>query len=175
MPLRHMANSAAILLHPEAMFDMVRPGLLIYGIPPTRELSSSMNLRPALSLHSEVVFFKVVLPGAGVSYGHTWHADQATRVVTIPIGYADGYPRRLSNCGSALIRGKRYPVIGNVCMDQTMIAIGSGEAYNGDQVVLIGNQGNEQISVVDIAETIGTVPHEIVSCLPQRLVRKYVG
>lgn len=173
MPLRHIANSAALLNHPASVLDMVRPGIALYGVPPTRELSALINLKAALSLRSEVVFFKVVLAGSGVSYGHTWRAPHNTRVVTIPIGYADGYPRRLSNRGEALINGKRYPVIGTVCMDQTMIAINSDEAYNGDEVVLIGAQGAQSITVLDLSERIGTIPHEVLACLPPRIPRIY--
>ena len=170
--LRHIANSAGVLAFPESHLDMVRPGLSLYGVYPDRELRGVLPLKPTLSLKSRVVFFKVVKQGAGVSYDHTWHAPHDTRVITIPIGYGDGYLRSLSNRGSVLVRGKRCPIIGKVCMDQMMVDISpSGEAYNGDEVVLIGQQGSEVITVEDVAAAIDTTPHEILVVLNQRIPR----
>lgn len=176
-PLRHMSNSGAILQLPEARFDAVRPGLLLYGISPAAHLSpavAALGLERVMSLRSEVVYFKVVQPGAGVSYDLTWTAPHQTRVVTVPIGYGDGYARRLSNRGSVLIRGKRYPIVGKVCMDQTMIDIGpEGVAYNGDEVVLLGRQGDEEITVEELSRLVETDPRDILCATNQRIPRRY--
>ena len=173
--LRHIANSAGIMTLKESHLDMVRPGLSLYGVYPGSGYESVLSIKPVLSLKSQVVYFKVVKRGAGVSYGHTWHAPEDVRVVTVPLGYGDGYLRALSNKGSAIIRGKRYPVVGRVCMDQLMVNIGQGEAYNGDEVTFIGQSGNERISVEDLASAVDTTPHEILVLLNQRIPRIYVG
>lgn len=173
--LRHIANSAGLMTLKESHLDMVRPGLSLYGVYPGSGYESVLPIKPVLSLKSQVVYFKVVKQGAGVSYGHTWHAPDDVRVVTVPLGYGDGYLRALSNKGSAIIRGKRYPVVGRVCMDQLMVNIGQGEAYNGDEVTFIGQSGNERISVEDLASAIDTTPHEILVLLNQRIPRIYVG
>lgn len=176
MPIRHIANSGAVITLPESHLDMVRPGIALFGVAPSPHLEKALALRPVMSLVSKIVYFKVVKAGAGVSYGHTWKAQQDTRVVTIPIGYGDGYPRRLSNCGQVLIRGKRFPIIGKVCMDQIMVDLGpEGEAYNGDEVVLIGAQDNQSITVTELAKHLDTVPHEILVSLNLRLPRTYLG
>jgi alanine racemase len=174
VPLRHIANSAAVMSFAESYLDMVRSGIAIYGVYPASHLVTSMSLTPAMKLRSQVVYFKVVKEGAGVSYGHTWRAPKDSRVVTIPIGYGDGYFRALSNKGIVLIRGKRYPVVGTVCMDQIMVNIGDGEAYNGDEVVLIGAQGSEQISVREIATLLNTNTHEVLVATNLRVPRKYL-
>lgn len=169
---RHIAASAGLLALPESHLDMVRPGLALYGVYPHPLTRSVVSLAPTLTLKSHVVFFKVVRKGAGVSYGHLWHAPEDCRVVTVPIGYGDGYPRRLSNKASVLIGAKRYPVVGAVCMDQLMVNLGpDGEAYNGDEVVLIGEQGQSVVSVEELAETLETTPHEILVALNQRIPR----
>lgn len=173
-PLVHMANSGAIMQMPEATFDMVRPGIALYGAAPEPHLATALDLKPVLRLSSEVVYFKVVKKGAAVSYGCTWHAPKDTRVVTVPIGYGDGFSRANSNVGTVLIRGKRYPVVGRVCMDQLMVDIGSDEAYNGDEVVLIGRQQQEQITVEEIAVATATISHEVLSALKWRIPREYL-
>jgi alanine racemase len=173
--LRHIANSGAVLGFPQSYLDMVRPGLCLYGVYPDPQFRRVVELKPALSLKSQVVYFKVVREGAGVSYGHTWKAPHDTRIVTIPIGYGDGYLRVLSNCGYALVRGIKYPIVGKICMDQMMVDISpQGEAYNGDEVVLIGQQGEESLSVEDLAAVIETTPHEILVSLNQRIPRVVV-
>ena len=174
-PLRHMANSAAALAFPESRFDMIRTGLLAYGIAPAPHLKVLLPLRPAISLKTKVVYFKVLPPGAGVSYGRTWICDRESRIVTLPVGYGDGFLRALSNCGEVLIRGKRYPIVGKICMDQMMVNVGQGEAYNGDEVVLIGRQGSEEITVSEIAERAGTVEHEVLTSTNLRVPRRYRG
>lgn len=172
-PLAHLANSGGLLQHPDARFDMVRAGIALYGIPPEGHLASRVLLKPVMSVSSRVVYFKVVKAGSGVSYGATWRAPHDSRVVTVPIGYGDGYPRALSNKAAVLIRGKRYPIVGNICMDQIMVNLDRDEAYNGDEVVLIGSQGNAVIGVNELAHLAGTVPHEILAALNLRIPRRY--
>jgi alanine racemase len=170
--LRHIANSGGLLMMPESHLDMVRPGLSLYGVYPHPDMRERLKLSPALALKSQVVFFKVVKEGAGVSYGHLWKAPHDTRVITVPLGYGDGYLRALSNKGAAIVRGKRHSVVGAVCMDQMMVNIGpDGEAYNGDEVVLIGSQNGASITVEELAESIQTTPHEILVSLNQRIPR----
>jgi alanine racemase len=174
--LRHIASSSGLMALKESHLDMVRPGLALYGIYPGPGYSSIVPVKPVLSLKSQVVYFKVVKKGAGVSYGHTWFAPEDTRVVTIPIGYGDGYLRALSNKASVIIRGKKSPIVGVVCMDQLMVNLGpNGIGYNRDEVILIGESGGERVSVEELAALIGTTPHEIVVSLNQRIPRVYRG
>lgn len=176
MPLRHLANSAGTLRFRECHLDMVRPGLALYGVYPAAHLKRpEFTLRPVLNLKSKVVYFKVVVGGGGVSYSHTWTAPRDTRVVTIPVGYGDGYLRRLSNRADVLIRGKRYPIIGNICMDQFMVAINDDEAFNGDEVTLIGSQGSETIAIEELALRAQTVPQEVMTSLNLRIPRIYTN
>ena len=176
MPLRHLANSGGVLHFPETWLDMVRPGIALFGVLPDASAQRTLKLRPALSLVSQVVYFKVVKSGHPVSYGATWAPTQDSRVVTIPIGYGDGWPRALSSRGSVLIRDQRHPMVGRVCMDQFMVDLGAGgSAYNEDEVVLIGRQGDEAISVEDVALAAGTIPYEILTGLNERIPRLYGG
>ena len=175
MPLRHIANSAGFIRVPESRLDIVRPGLSLFGIYPRADLRSVINLRPVLTLKSQVVYFKVTKAGATVSYGGRWQADKDTRIVTVPIGYGDGYFRALSNKGEVLIRGKRYPIRGAICMDQLMVEIGMDEAYNGDEVILIGSQGGESIPAEELAEKVGTISYEILCAINPRVPRVYTG
>ena len=176
MPLRHLANSGGVLHFPRTHLDMVRPGILLYGVLPDPSSQATVDVKPVLSLVSQVVYFKVVKAGHPVSYGATWAPSHDTRVVTVPIGYGDGYPRALSSRGQVLIRGQRYPVVGRVCMDQFMVDIGtSGTAYNEDEVVLIGKQGDAAISVEAVAQAAGTIPYEILTGLNERIPREYRG
>jgi alanine racemase len=176
MPVRHLANSGGVLHFPETHLDMVRPGIMLYGVLPDPASRATIVLRPVLSLVSKVVYFKVVKAGRTVSYGATWSAGQDTRVITIPIGYGDGYPRSLSSRGEVLVRGQRHPIIGRVCMDQFMVDLGpDGTAYNGDEVVLIGRQGDVAISCEAVAQAAGTIPYEILTGLNQRIPREYTG
>lgn len=174
MPIRHLANSGGILYFPDTHLDMVRPGLVMYGVYPSRTCPRPLAMRAVLSLKSQIVYFKVVAADRPVSYGATWAPPQATRVVTVPIGYGDGYRRALSGCGEVLIHGKRYPIVGRVCMDQFMVDIGKDSAFNGDEVVLIGQQGDALISAEEIAEHIDTIPYEILTGLNDRIPRLYV-
>ena len=171
-PLRHIANSAALLRLPEARLDMVRPGLLLYGVYPTRG-ERAIAVLPALSWRSRVVYFKVVEPGSPVSYGSTWQSDHRVRLVTVPVGYGDGYFRALSNRAFVVLRGRRHPQVGAVCMDQMMVNIEWGEAWNGDDVVLIGEQAGARVTVEELAEWAGTIPYEILTAISARVPRIY--
>jgi alanine racemase len=173
-PVRHIANSGAILQLPESHLDMVRPGILLFGVYPSAEVRRTIAVRPALSWKSRVVYFKVVTPGHPVSYGSTWQTDHPVRVVTVPVGYGDGYFRALSNVARVVIRGKKYPVVGRVCMDQIMVNIEWDTAYNGDPVVLLGADGEEAITCEDLAEWAGTIPYEVLTNINTRVPRVYV-
>ncbi len=173
LPLRHIANSSAVILNKATHLDMVRPGICLYGVMPNAEFSNVLGLEPVMSLCSRVVYFKVVKKGAGVSYGHTWTAPNDTRVVTVPIGYGDGYPRALSNRVEVLIRGRRSPSVGVICMDQLMVDVGTGEAYNNDEVVLVGRQGDQCIAIEELAKLAGMIPYEILVGLNARIPREY--
>ena len=174
LPTRHLANSAGILHFPQTHLDMVRPGIILYGIYPAPACRRVLAIEPVLSLSSTVVYFKVVLANNAIGYGATWRSDHNIRVVTIPIGYGDGYCRSLSNRGEVLVRGKRYPIVGRVCMDQFMVNIEDGTAYNGDEVILIGSQGGERLSVEEMAEKADTIPYEILTRFNNRVPRVYV-
>jgi alanine racemase len=170
LPLRHMANSGGILQLPESHFDMVRPGIMLYGVYPSAEVLHSVDVKPALAWKSRVVYFKVVRAGHPVSYGSTWQSDHPVRVVTVPVGYGDGYFRGMSDKAQVIIRGQKYPQVGRICMDQMMVNIEQGTAYNGDEVILIG----EQITVEDLAEWAGTIPYEILTNIGARVPRSYI-
>ncbi|MDD7474374.1 MAG: alanine racemase [Bdellovibrionota bacterium] len=173
-PIRHIANSGAILNFEDSYLDMVRPGAILYGINPDENVFKNLNIKVALSLKSKIVYFKVVRANTGISYGHTYITPEQTRVVTIPIGYGDGFSRLLSNKASVIIRGKKCPIVGNICMDQCMVNIGpNGEGYNDDEVILIGKQGNNEITVNEIANLIGTDPRDILVSLNSRIPRRY--
>lgn len=173
-PTRHIANSGGVLAMPDSHLDLVRPGILLYGVYPSREAPRTVAVQPALEWKSHVAYFKVVQPGHPVSYGSTWETKEATRVVTVPVGYGDGYSRALSNKGEVLIRQQRHPVIGRVCMDQTMVNIGLGTAYNGDTVTLIGRDGGKCITAQDVADWAGTIPYEVLTNINTRVPRVFV-
>jgi alanine racemase len=173
-PLRHMANSPAILQLPEARFDLVRPGLLLYGVYPSREIPHTVPVRPALSWKSRVVYFKVIQPGHPVGYGSTWQTDHMVRAVTVPVGYGDGYFRNMSGKAQVLLRGKKYPVVGRISMDQVVVNIEWDSAYNDDEVLLIGEMDGEAITCQDLADWAGTIPYEILTNINTRVPRVYV-
>lgn len=173
-PQRHIANSGGILQLPESHLDLVRPGIMLYGVYPSPEAKRTVEVKAALSWKSEVVFFKVVQPGNAVSYGSTWKSDHPVRVVTVPVGYGDGYFRALSSRGQVLIRGERHPIVGRVCMDQFMVNLEWGTAYNGDVVTIIGSDGDKSITAQDVAEWAGTIPYEVLTNLHARVPRVYV-
>jgi alanine racemase len=177
-PLRHMANSAAILNLPESYFDLVRPGILLYGVYPSPDVQRTVSVRPALSWKSRVVFFKVVLPGHPVGYGSTWQSDHMVRLVTVPVGYGDGYLRAMSNKAQVILRGRQYPQVGRISMDQMTVNIEWDSAYNDDEVILIGEALGENglvaITCEDLAEWAGTIPYEILTNINTRVPRRYV-
>jgi alanine racemase len=174
-PMRHMANSPAILQLPEARFDLVRPGVLLYGVYPSPQIPHTVSVRPVLSWKSRVVYFKVILPGHPVGYGSTWHTDHMVRAVTVPVGYGDGYFRSMSHKAQVLLRGKKYPVVGRISMDQIVINIEWDSAYNDDEVILIGESGAEAITCEDLAEWAGTIPYEVLTNINTRVPRVYIG
>ena len=172
----HAANSAACLRGPRAHFDLVRCGLATYGMSPFHRDPAEDDLVPALTLSSYVAALRDLEPGEGVSYSLTWKADRPTRVALVPIGYGDGFFRVLSNRGDVLIGGKRYPRVGNVCMDQFLVEVGRDSPVGfGEQVVLMGRQGDEMITAEDLAELVGTINYEITCSLTARVKREYVG
>ena len=174
----HAANSAGLLAHPDARRDMVRAGISLYGVPPSPELAGIIELEPALSLISRVTAVRTVGPGAGVSYGHSWRAYAATRIATVPIGYADGVRRDSGAAGvEVLVRGRRCRIVGAVTMDQSMIALPesiSEEVAVGDEVVLIGSQGNDRITATEIAQRLGTIAYEVLTSISSRVPRRVV-
>jgi len=175
IPIKHCANSAGIMEMPEASFDMVRAGIALYGVYPSEEIGrEQIRLQPALSWYSRVVFVKNVSAGQPISYGGTFVASKDMRVATIPIGYGDGYPRGLSNKGEVLIRGKRAPILGRVCMDQFMVDVTHIPlAEEGDKVTLIGCDGKEQISAEILGELSGRFHYELLCCIGNRVPRVY--
>ena len=175
LPTRHIANSGGVLHFPETRLDMVRPGILLYGVLPGAASRPAVAVEPALSLVSRVVYFKVVEAGHTVSYGGTWAPRADTRVVTVPIGYGDGYPRALSSRGSVLLHGREYPIVGRVCMDQFMVDVGGDSAWNEDEVVLVGRQGDAALRVEQVAAAAGMIPYEVLVGLNDRIPREYRG
>ncbi|MDA8100706.1 MAG: alanine racemase [Nitrospiraceae bacterium] len=171
VPLRHAANSAAVLDYDRAHLTMVRPGLMLYGYNPL-EGGSAAELRPVLSLATRIAHVKRVPAGVPISYGRTFVTRRESLIATIPIGYADGFNRLLSNTGRALVRGRRVSVAGRVCMDMTMLDVTDVPGVSaGDDVVLIGSQGAERITAQDIAETTGTIPYEVLCAISARVPR----
>ncbi|MFH1683298.1 MAG: alanine racemase [Candidatus Margulisiibacteriota bacterium] len=173
IPIKHSANSAAVLFHPETHLDMVRVGLLMYGLHPQGNSQRRLNLKPALSFKSRVTYIKKISAGTPVSYGSTYVAPIDTTIATIPVGYADGFSRRLSNRGQVIIRGKRYPVVGMVTMDMTMVDVGSSKVEVGDEVVLIGEQNGQVISADEVATLENTISYEVVCGIGKRAPRIY--
>ncbi|MCL6611054.1 MAG: alanine racemase [Peptococcaceae bacterium] len=174
--LRHCANSAAILDFPESRLNLVRAGIALYGLYPSAEVSRHrIILRPVMSFKTRVAQVRPVPEGFSVSYGCTYKTERPTVIATLPVGYADGYSRRLSNRGEVLVRGQRAPVVGRVCMDQCMIDVGNipGVAP-GDEVVLFGRQGDRVLPVEEVAGWIGTINYEVVCMVGTRVPRIYV-
>ncbi|MCX6169492.1 MAG: alanine racemase [Ignavibacteriales bacterium] len=174
LPIRHISKSGSILQMPEANLDMVRPGLLLYGVYPSREIPHSVEVRPASTWKSLVVYFKVIKANHPVGYGLTWQCDHDVRSVTVPVGYGDGYFRSMSHKAEVLLRGKRYPVIGRISMDQIVVNIEKDSAYNGDEVILFGSDGENKITVEELADWAGTIPYEILTNINTRVPRVYI-
>ncbi len=172
--LVHAANSAALLRDSRVWYDLVRPGLLLYGVVPP-PLAATLDLRPALSLRSRIVAVKHIRAGESVSYGARFIAERPTRVAVVPAGYADGIDMRLAGRGVVLVRGRRAPIVGAVAMDMLMIDMTDIEAYPGDEVVLLGTQGAERIDVREMAATVSSIPWEILCRLGSRIERVYTG
>ncbi|TEB10522.1 alanine racemase [Pelotomaculum propionicicum] len=175
IPLRHAANSAAIMEMPETHLDLVRAGIIVYGLYPSDEVDHSLlELRPAISLKAKVAHVKSVPAGFKVSYGCTFTTKKPTVIATLPLGYADGYSRLLSSRGEALLNGLRAPVVGRVCMDQVMVDVGHIPGVKvGDEAVLIGHQGDEEVSADEVAAKIGTINYEVVCMISYRVPRLY--
>ncbi len=174
IPMLHTANSAAAMRFPQAFFQAVRPGIAMYGMAPSDAWPPVFPIRPALALKSTVARVRMLPAGAGVSYGRTFITERPTRAALIPVGYGDGYHRILSNRGSVLIRGRRAPIIGRVCMDQFVVdATAIHEVQQDDEVVLVGAQGQDRLSAEEVAALAGTINYEITTSLLPRVVRKY--
>ena len=172
----HLANSGGVAYFAESHFDMVRPGLLSYGYFPAHPINTLplSSIQPCFSLITRVSYFKVVYANSGISYNHRYKTTCDTRVVTLPIGYGDGYRRGLSNLGEVIIRGHKYIISGTICMDMLMVDIGaSGEAYVGDEAVLIGSPGELEITLASIAEKLNTIVYEVLVGFNERIPRVY--
>lgn len=176
IPLKHSSNSGGIIEYPNANMDIVRAGISLYGLYPSYEVSKTrIHLYPALELISHVVYVKEVETGVGISYGATYVTEKKTKVATIPIGYGDGYPRSLSNRGWVLIKGKKAPILGRVCMDQFMVDVSHIEdVVPGDEVTLIGKNGDAVITVDELGDLSGRFNYEFVCNLGKRIPRVYM-
>ncbi len=174
-PMIHIVNTVGLLHHPDARFSLIRPGLALYGLPmKTNQPLEKIGAEPVLELISEVVFLKGVRKGTPISYGMTWRAQRDTWIATIPLGYGDGYPRAMGNRGDVLIEGKRYPIVGAVCMDQLMVDLGPDNPPEvGAKVTLIGRQGDQEITVEEICRLTGNIPYEVPILLTTRVPRVY--
>jgi alanine racemase len=171
-PLVHAANSAALLSLPEARFDMVRPGIALYGLHPSDEVLLPQEFRPALAFKTSVAQVKVIPAGEAISYGCTFVTKQPTRIAVLPVGYADGFRRAPSNWGSVLLHGQEAPLLGRVCMDQCMIDVSHiPQVRVGDEVVLIGHQGQAVLTAEMVAQRLGTSSYEVVSAILARVPR----
>jgi alanine racemase len=179
----HAANSAAAIRYKKSYFNMVRIGIALYGLHPSEVTKGYMNLEPAMSIHARITATKTVPVGEGVSYGYTYRSPGSVLIATIPLGYADGLPRELSNHLEVLARGKRFPQVGNVCMDMCMFEVNQrsslmtpkAEVAVGDEVVLVGKQDNEQITLDDLAKRLGTINYELACRFGMRLEKVYTN
>ena len=171
----HAANSGAILDLPQSYFNLVRPGMIMYGYYPSDETSESIPLEPAMSLRTEILHVKRVPAGTFISYNSTFQTHETTTIATLPIGYADGVPRRFSSNFEVLVRGRRCPLIGRVCMDQIMIDLGDmQDVHASEEVVLLGKQGDEEISICEWCRRLETIPYEVTCGISRRVARIYV-
>jgi alanine racemase len=170
----HMANSGILTAFPEYSGNMVRPGIMLYGSYPSPAIEKLVELRPVLTLKTRIHFLKSVSTGSRISYGGTFVTRRESLIATLPVGYADGYSTRLSNQGEVLIRGKRAPVVGRVCMDLIMVDVtGIPGVSKGDEAILIGRQGEERITADEIAKKIGSIPYEVLCLIGKRVPRVY--
>ena len=172
IPMRHCANSGGVLQLKESYLDMVRPGIMIYGLYPSNEVRKSVDLKPAMSIRSRIEFMKTVEMGTSVSYGRRYITSSRTNIASVSIGYADGISRRLTNKANVLVNGKKYPVVGTICMDQLMIDLGrQTKCKIGDRVTLMGRDGDLEIPCRTISDTLGTIPYEIFCGITERVPR----
>ncbi|MFH1079693.1 MAG: alanine racemase [Pseudomonadota bacterium] len=178
VPLKHAANSAAIINHPQTHIDMVRAGIMLYGLYPSPDTNDGrVNLRPAMTLKARVSHVKEVEPGTGLSYGITYITSNRQRIATLPIGYADGFSSVFSNNADAIIHGQKVPVVGRICMDQCLLDVTGikTDVLMGDEVVLLGKQGEHQISADQWANRLGTINYEVVTRFGPRISKKYIA
>lgn len=177
IPLKHLANSGGVLMHPDSWFDMVRPGVLAYGYLPDPDSEPTVDVEPGISWTTYVTFVKRVRAGESVSYGRTWSAPRDTWIATVSVGYADGFSRLFSNNGRVLIRGRSYPIVGRVSMDQTMVDLGPDlpAVAVGDRVVLLGTSGHESIGCAELAARMGTITYEVTCLIGPRVTREFDG
>jgi alanine racemase len=171
--IKHLTSSAGIVLYPKSHFDLVRMGIMLYGLYPNEAIRERCDLKPAMRLTSAVGLVRRVPAGEGISYGHTFAPERDTTIVTIPIGYGDGIARLLTNTGDVLIGGKRRRIAGRVTMDTIMADLGDDDVSTGDEVVLLGSQGDEEITATEIADKIGTINYEVVCSVGPRVPRTY--
>ncbi len=175
-PVVHAANSAALLALPDARFDLVRVGIALYGVAPAPALTGRVPLTPVLSLRARVTYVKELPAGARLSYGLRYELERRARVATVPVGYADGVPRNLGlRGGEVLIGGRRHPIAGTVTMDQLMVDVGDAPVDVGDEVVLLGAQGTDEVTATEWAERLDTIAYEIVTGIGPRVPRHYLG
>lgn len=177
IPVKHIANSASVIQYPNLHLNMVRPGIILYGLYPSNDVDKSLiNLKPAMELKAKIVLVKEVEEGTPVSYGRTFVTKRKSRIATLPIGYADGYSRLLSSKGRVLIHGEYAPIVGNICMDQCMVDVTDikSEVKTGDEAVIFGTQANKKITVDEIAQLCSTINYEVVSLIGKRIPRVYL-
>ena len=159
----------------DSYFDMVRPGIMMYGYTPSHETNASVVIKPVMSLKAKVGFVKTVPKGTSISYSRRYFTEKTTTIASVTVGYADGYFRTLTNKISVLINGKKFPVVGTICMDQIMIDVGNAKVNVGDEVVLIGKSKSKNISAWEISDSIGTIPYEVTCAVSSRVPRKYIN
>ena len=175
IPIKHAANSAAIIDMPELQMDMVRAGIISYGLWPSNEVKRKIDLKAVMSLKSRLAYVKTVEEGTPISYGRTYVTEKKSRVGTIPLGYADGYSRLLSSDFEVIVKGKKVPIIGRICMDQFMVDLsGINSVEKGDVVTLLGEDNGEEITADEMAEKLNTINYEVVSSFTKRLPRVYI-
>jgi len=170
----HAANSAGIGNFPDAQLNIIRPGLSLYGYPPAKDLEEVFAVKPIMKLLTKVIITHRIKQGESVGYSRLFIADKDTTIATLPLGYGDGFTRAQTGKANCLINGKKYPIVGSICMDACMVDVGDDNIKSGDQVVIIGNQGSESILATDIARVINTIPYEVTTAIAARVPRVYV-
>lgn len=176
IPIKHASNSAAILDYPQSYFDMVRPGIMVYGLYPSKEVSRSISIKPVMNLKAKVIQLQKVEPGWSIGYGRTFVAQKEMLIATIQAGYGDGYRRHLSNRGEVLVRGRRCPLVGIICMDMSMIDVSDVPGVKlEDEAVLVGSQGNDEITADEVARKIGTINYEVTTAISKRVPRVFIN